>query len=253
MTAPAPYYRDDAVTLYQGDALRILPTLDATVDAIIADPPYSSGGQYRGDRALSTTQKYVQTDTVAKGTAPVAFTGDNRDQRGHLVWSHLWMSEALRLLAPGGIIGVFSDWRQLPLTTDALQVAGVVWRGIVPWWKPNGRRATGRYANNCEYFIWGTNGPRSRAQDAAGNTLGGFWQENTPRNRVHQTQKPVGLLSWLADIAPAGGLILDPFAGSGSTLLAARETGRRAIGIELSAEHCETAAGRLRGELEAVA
>lgn len=235
-----PYYEDDLVTLYHGDALRVLPELDAgTVDAVITDPPYSSGGMVRGDRTASTTSKYVQTGQ--KHILP-EFTGDTRDQRGYLVWSGLWMGEAMRALTPGGILGVFTDWRQLPVTTDALQVAGFVWRGIVPWHKPNARLTQGRYANRCEYFVWGTNGPRART---TGHTLGGFWQESS-RGSVHQTQKPDGLMRWLCSIVDPGQTILDPFAGSGSTLVAAKATGRRAIGVELSEHYAAVTATRLQ-------
>ncbi|MER8026053.1 hypothetical protein [Glutamicibacter protophormiae] len=69
------------------------------------------------------------------------------------------------MLTEGGIFGSFSGWRQLPIMTDVLQVGGVVWRGIVPWHKPNGRNTQGRFANNCEYFVWGSNGPRSKELD----------------------------------------------------------------------------------------
>ncbi|QDQ99317.1 site-specific DNA-methyltransferase [Tomitella fengzijianii] len=217
-----------------------MPTIPAaTVDAIITDPPYSSGGMMRGDRAQSTTAKYVQSTSHRRGTE---FTGDNRDQRAFHLWSTLWISEALRTMRPGGIIGMFTDWRQLPTTTDALQLGGAVWRGIIPWHKPNGRRTQGRPANNCEFFVWGTNGPRELAD---GETLDGFWQQNAPRDRVHQTQKPVALLEWLTRVCPPGGTILDPFAGSGTTLLAAKNTGRHAIGIELTAHYCQTTVDRL--------
>lgn len=235
-----PYYQDEHVTLYHGDALHVLPTMaPGAVDAVLADPPYSSGGMVRGDRMLGTAAKYL------KDASSPDFTGDNRDQRAYLTWSHLWMSEALRVTVPGGIVGVFTDWRQLPVTTDAVQVAGAVWRGVMPWFKPNARNQPGRLGNHCEYLVWGTNGPRTKDQDAASETLSGFWQENTPRERLHQTMKPAGLMEYLARVAPEGGTILDPFAGSGSTLIAAAKTGRRAIGCELSEHYCEVIATRL--------
>jgi site-specific DNA-methyltransferase (adenine-specific) len=116
-------YSDPALVLWQGDALRVLQELpDASVDAVITDPPYSSGGQYRGDRAgFSTAAKYVRGGT---GIARPDFSGDNRDQRGFAYWCALWMSEALRVARPGSPICVFTDWRQLPTTTDSLQAGG---------------------------------------------------------------------------------------------------------------------------------
>ena len=225
------YYQDEAVTL--------------SVAAVITDPPYSSGGMVRGDRMADTKTKYVQSDAL---NAASSFSGDNRDQRGFLAWSNLWIGEALRTMEPGGIIGAFTDWRQLPTVTDAIQVGGAVWRGIVPWHKPGGRRVFGRYANACEYFVWGTNGPRE-LYGSDGNTLGGFWQENAPRERDHQTQKPTGLMEWLCGVVPTGATVLDPFSGSGTTLVAAKSTGRKAIGCELSEEFCEVIARRLSQEV----
>ena len=244
MTDASPYYQDDNVTIYCGDALKILPHLDTgSVDAVITDPPYSSGGQFRGDRAQDTHTKYRQ------GTAPknlISFTGDNKDQRSHLIWTNLWASEALRVLRPGAIFGVFTDWRQLPLTTDALQISGAIWRGVLPWYKPNSRMTLGRYANQCEYFVWGTNGARPLTHEVP--TLKGFWEENTPHAsiRQHQTQKPVGLMRFLTSLTPTGGVVLDPFSGSGSTLVGAIENGVRAIGIELDPVNCEISVSRCK-------
>lgn len=236
------YYANERVTLYHGDALAVLRELpSASVDAVITDPPYSSGGQYRGDRTNDVHSKYVQSGSGNQGL--VEFSGDNRDQRGYAYWCALWLAECLRVTKPGGACVLFTDWRQLPTTTDALQSGGWVWRGIVPWHKPNGRMTQGRFANNCEYVVWGTAGPRDLDASA---TLGGFFQTNSPRERDHITEKPLGVMRSLVQIAPTGGTILDPFAGSGTTGVAALIEGRHFIGVELVAHHVETAANRLR-------
>lgn len=237
-----PRYVTDRATLYQGDALgviRELPT--ASVDAVVTDPPYSSGGQFRSDRSQDVHAKYVQTDS-ASGHSLAAFAGDNRDQRGYAYWCVLWLAEALRVARPGAICALFTDWRQLPTTTDALQAGGWVWRGILPWHKPNGRQTQGRPANNCEYIAWGTAGPRSLGRH---ETLPGFVQCNVSHDRHHITEKPLQVMRTLVHVAPADGLILDPFTGSGSTGVAAINEGRRFVGVEVLGEHCTNAARRL--------
>ena len=229
----------------EDDAVAWLSNLaPGSVDAVIADPPYSSGGMFRGDRIQDVHTKYVQTGSTS-GAALQDFTGDNRDQRSYAYWSHLWMSAARQSLAPGGALLVFTDWRQLPTTTDAIQAAGFVWRGIVPWYKPNGRRIQGRFANTCEYVVWGTNGPR--VPDYAPSALDGFYQVNSPRGetRSHITQKPVELMRRLVRIAPPGGLVADPFAGSGSTGVAALEEGRHFVGCEIQPHFARVARDRL--------
>lgn len=238
----APIYADDAVELHHGEALALLHELDSeSVDAVVTDPPYSSGGQFRGDRAgQSTNAKYVQTGTIAERPD---FSGDNRDQRGYAYWCALWMSEALRVTRPGGSLLVFTDWRQLPTTTDAVQAGGWVWRGIIAWDKTEVVRPRSGFASQCEYVVWATAGPMR--EDYA-VYLPGVLRTPSPRGaaRIHITEKPIELMRRLAEIAPRGGVILDPFAGSGSTLRGAKDTGRRAIGFELNERFCRVAAER---------
>ena len=222
-----PISHDDPVVAH-GDALALLRELpDASIDALITDGPYSSGGMVRGDRTNATSDKYNQT--IAD------FAGDNRDQRAFAYWSALWLSECLRVTKPGAPALLFTDWRQLPVTTDALQAGGFVWRGIVPWFKPNARPARGRFAAGCEFVVWGSNG----AMPMVGECLKGFYEYDPPRDREHITQKPLQLMVELVAICPPGGLILDPFAGRGTTGVAAALTGRRFIGFELSEHFAE--------------
>ena len=242
-----PYYQDDRVTLYGGEMLQMLDTLeDQTVDAVIADPPYSSGGLHSGDRQASPKQKYIQSGASASYTSGLPdFIGDTRDQRGYLKWTDLWVSEAMKKVKPGGIVGLFTDWRQLPVTTDALQCAGVTWRGIVPWHKRNGRRQAGRFANNCEYFVWGTAGARTTSSYHF--ALDGFFEQTTisPAKRQHVTQKPVEIMRQLVRIAPEDGIVLDPFMGSGSTGVACILEGRRFIGCEMVPDYQRIAQDRI--------
>lgn len=231
MTEINPYFEDDRVRLFGVDSIRVLHELDAnSVDALITDPPYSSGGMTRADRSASTRAKYVSSD--AQNAAP-SFAGDNRDQHGFAYWMHLWLSEAMVCLKEGAVVGLFSDWRQLPTVTDVLQGAGYVYRGIVPWAKPSYRPMAGRFAAQCEYLIWGSKG--SMGLDFTKPVLPGFFEANTPSasKREHQTQKPLDVMRKLVRICPEGGVVLDPFMGSGTTGVAAINEGRRFIGCEL--------------------
>lgn len=87
-----PTWEAEGVRLYLGDALDILPTLrESSIDAVVTDPPYSSGGAFRGDRTQKTVAKYVQSGVQIERSE---FTGDNRDQRSFLAWSSLWLCAA---------------------------------------------------------------------------------------------------------------------------------------------------------------
>lgn len=229
--------------LHHGDALAVLRDLPtASVDALITDPPYSSGGQFRGDRTQATGTKYSSATILATAD----FAGDNRDQRSFLVWMNLWLHEALRVVKPGGTCVLFSDWRQLPTMTDALQVGGWVWRGVVPWVKPGARPAFKQraYLNQCEYVVWGTVGSAAR-DNGETKPLPGFYQAPAPREREHQTQKPLEVMRGLVTICPEGGTVLDPFAGSGTTGVAAILEGRNFIGVELTEHYHAVASERL--------
>lgn len=247
-----PFHADEWATIYRADALAVLAHLPThSVDAVVTDPPYSSGGMVRGDRMGSTAAKYVNSDSGNQSISD--FTGDTRDQRAYAYWSALWMGEALRATKPGGVLLAFTDWRQLPATTDAIQSGGWVWRGIVPWYKPVARPQLGRFTASCEYVVWGSNGGMPIDYHGGGSALPGFYQANSPREREHQTQKPLEVMRKMVQIAPEGGIILDPFMGSGTTGVASVIEGRRFIGSELVDEYADISRTRiLKAQLEAV-
>jgi len=234
-------FSDSSVTLYRGNCLELLPSIaDQSVDAVITDPPYSSGGQYRGDRMQSTSAKYVQSGQMLQQGD---FSGDNRDQRAYGHWCALWLGECLRVTKPGGVCCLFTDWRQLPTTTDALQAGGWIWRGVAAWDKTEAARPMkGRFRNQCEFVVWGSRGPMADA----GPCLPGVWRVTVGGSeKFHIAGKPEPLMNAIVQICPAGGTVLDPFAGSGSTLKACKVTGRKAIGIEIEEKWCETTKNRL--------
>lgn len=237
----------ESVTIICGDCMHIIPQI-SMVDAVITDPPYSSGGMVRGDRMTSTRTKYQSTSVDVEHPD---FTGDNRDQRGFVAWASLWLSLCLDITAHGGACCLFSDWRQLPCMTDALQAGGWVWRGIVPWDKVISRPMPNRFRAQCEYVAWGTNGPRNFSTEGA-SYHDGIFRESPPNisERVHTTQKTVGLMENLVAIAPEGGTVLDPFMGSGTTGAACIRTGRKFVGIEKDSNYFDIARKRLESEVE---
>lgn len=226
-----------------GDCLAVLPTLPAgCVDCVVTDPPYSSGGMTRGDRMGNTRVKYQSCDVLKEHEG---FPGDNRDQRAWLLWCSLWLGECLRASKPGALLVTFCDWRQLPQMTDAIQCGGWVYRGIVPWNKVVARPMAGRFRAQCEYAVWGTNGPRDAVPADDSVYLDGFFEVRTvpTDDREHATQKPVELLQEIVKLCPRNGVVLDPFSGTGTTGVAAKQAGCRFIGAEM-AEHWAAIARR---------
>ncbi|MEA0694240.1 site-specific DNA-methyltransferase [Xanthomonas campestris pv. campestris] len=226
--------------LLQGDALTILPTLEAnSFDALITDPPYASGGLTAAARARPPSTKYCRDGGHAD------FVGDERDQRSHLKWMHLWLSECARVLKEGAPVLLFTDWRQLPLTTDALQIAGFTWRGITVWDKTEGvRPQLGRFRNQAEYIVWGSKG--NMPLDRRAPVLPGVIRESVRKaDKHHLTGKPTELMRQLVRICESGGRILDPFAGSGTTLVSAAQEGYAYTGIEMAEHYCKVARARI--------
>ena len=225
-----------------GDCLEILPTIpDGMVDAVVTDPPYSSGGAFRSDRTQKTVTKYVQSSAI--DTCRDEFSGDNRDQRSFLTWCSLWLCACHGLCGDGAVICSFIDWRQLPILTDAVQCGGWVWRGISTWWKPGVRMQRGRFSASAEYIIYGSRGiPR----DGAESPQNVFATQPVPgEEKDHIAEKPVEVLEWACSVTPAGASVLDPFMGSGTTGVACIRTGRKFIGIEKEPRYFEIARKRL--------
>ncbi len=234
-------------TLLCGDCLEMMEHIpDGGVDMVLTDPPYSSGGLYAGERQANTRTKYC--DRKYNGAYRFRdFSGDNMDQRSFTEFMRMVLSKARQKCRPGAIAAVFVDWRNLPALTDALQAAGWIWRGIVVWDKGTSRNQPGRFRNDCEYIAWGSNGRLPVDWTPGFKALPGCYHipgVNT-KQKHHQTEKPVELLEKLLAICPAGGMILDPFMGSGSTGAACANTGRSFTGIELDPGYFETAQRRV--------
>lgn len=234
--------------IIHGDALKVLSGFaPGTFDAVITDPPYASGGRTPSEKSKSTVKKY----SSMKENAPPPFDGDAKDQRSWTRWAAEWLYEARKASKPGAPVCMFIDWRQLPAATDALQWAGWIWRGTAVWDKGNSRPQKGRFRQQAEYIVWGSNGdmPISRPVPC----LPGVFKYGNPQNRIHLTEKPLQLMQDIVKITESGGHILDPFAGSGTTVLAAVLEGYSATGIEMSDVYADLAKERIKTELEKVA
>jgi len=208
--ARTPYYQDDHVTLYLGNCLEVSEWLAA--DVLVTDPPYGMAFQ-SGQRAEKFDAIAGDEDTSARDSA-------------------------LDLWGAARPAAVFGTWR-VPRPFDTRQL--LVWhkRGAGPGM---GDLTTAFGTSHEEIYLIGKWEKRHARRGSVITT------ESSPSGLTtkigHPTPKPVGLMEVLIDAAPPG-VIADPFAGSGSTLLAARNLGRKAIGVELEERYCEIIAQRL--------
>lgn len=240
-----PYYEDDTVALYLGDMREVLPVLGVQADLIVADPPYA-------ETSLAWDRWPDGWPTLAASVA-----------------SSMWCFGSMRMFLDRR--DEFADWK---LSQD------IVWEKhngsgfaadrfkrvheIATHWYRGGWRdvhhdvpteKSGRRDGGEGGLRAGTS-----AREHTGKIGSGTWSgsdgirllrsvlkvRSMHGRALHPTEKPLGILAPLITYAcPEGGLVLDPFAGSGSTLDAARQTGRRAIGIEAHEPYAEAAARRL--------
>ena len=231
------YWSDEHCRIYHGDVFEVIDLVEG-VDLVLTDPPYSSGGQFRGDRMRSTLAKYSNSESEKLSS----FTGDNRDQRGFLAWVSMWSGCLREKMMMAGSLLVFSDWRQVPIMSDAVQAGGWVWAGLGVWDKMHGRPQRARFRQQTEFVLHCTNGEASREFYPDGVFR---CDKVSPQARQHIAEKPVGLAGWLVPFCPPGGTVFDPFMGSGPFLFGARQAGLKVIGADLDERWCEVAAQRL--------
>jgi len=206
----SPYYQDDAVTLYHGDCREETAWLEA--DVLITDPPYGIGwskGQNNAAGSHAHAGILNDGDTSVRDEA-LTFWGDHR---------------------PGVVFGSF----RAPRPADVRQT--LVWRkpvdaGVVG-------SVTGYRTDTELIFLTGPHPRRNSSRSSVLTTDGGVGAYRTE----HPHSKPIALLQRIMEWLP--GAVADPFAGSGSTLVAAKLLGRRAVGVELDERYCELIAGRL--------
>jgi site-specific DNA-methyltransferase (adenine-specific) len=231
-----PYYEDDFVTLWHGDCIEVMDAMDEqTVDAVLTDPPYSSGGRRENARSIRKSMTRAVEDDAW-------IHGDAMSTGGFIYLLRLCGIQWRRILKPGGHALSFIDWRMAPSLTAALETADMRQHPILVWDK--GRLGMGAIFRNQHEFIvhMSAGNPADPQRRDVANVL----RFPPVRDGEHPTEKPDALLQTLLSVVtPPGGVVLDPFAGSGSTLTAARALGFRAIGIESDERYCHVAAKRL--------
>ena len=156
-TYPEEYAEGENWRILHGDTLKLVKAFQPGIfDAVITDPPYASGGTKQNERNRTTNQKY---SSMSAANALPDFDGDNKDQRSWTHWMAEWLYDVRKACKKGAPICLFIDWRQYPSITDALQWAGWIWRGTAVWDKGNSRPQKGRFRQQAEYIVWGSNGP----------------------------------------------------------------------------------------------
>lgn len=237
----------DGWTLLHGDTLSIVRAFKPGVfDAVITDPPYASGGTKPSEKNRTTTQKY---SSMRADKALPDFDGDQKDQRSWTRWMAEWLSDVRKACKAGAVLCVFIDWRMAPCLSDAIQWAGWIWRGQVVWDKMTSRPQKGRYRQQSEYMLWASNGPLPI--DRPVGCLPGVFRYTNPAKRIHVTEKPLQLMRDIVRICAPGGRILDPFAGAGTTILAAVQEGYEAVGVEVTDAYYRLGGDRVRTALAA--
>jgi DNA modification methylase len=220
-----PYFQDADVTLYHGDCREVLADLGDTFDCVITDPPYSSGGFQEAGKSNGSIG--------TRGSEKIAL--DNLSTRGY----ERLMREVLRYLNQADEIYIFTDWRMWINTFDALEAGGWRVRNMLVWDKV--QMGMGMpWRNQHELIAYGKRSPAKILDGKRGNVL----QSRRSGNVNHPTEKPLGLLSQLVANTRAD-VIMDPFAGSGTTPVAAKQAGVHSVGIEMHEAYCEVIAKRL--------
>lgn len=236
-----PYYQDDFVTLYHGDALEVMGSLTCSVDLVVTDPPYMIGAVSAGS-----------IGSKAGGWA---------DMMNSAMWFAAWYRQVDRLLRQNGAMWSFCNWRSLPVVMRAAMDAGMPITSTLVWDKqwigPGGSQGLRpSYELACLFAKPDFAIPNRGVPDVWQHKTGGY------KENGHPAEKPVDLMrriirtSGLGSDAPKEPvpyyaavpppkLVLDPFMGSGTTVVAAQAEGVRAIGIEAEEKWCEVAAKRL--------
>lgn len=249
-TAVKPYYEQDGITIYHGDCREILPGL--TADCCITSPPYNLGGRpwphlgnwKPGDAAGSRSKWRNGSD--AGGGMQYGEHYDAMPWATYVEWQRDVLTMLWQLIPSTGAIfynhkpRVIGAKLWLPLE---LLPPVVMLRQIVIWARPGGLNYNPTAFVPTHEWIMLLAKPDFRLRSKGVSGLGDVWRMS-PDDNPHPAPFPLDLPARVLEAVEAE-TILDPFMGSGTTLRAAKDAGRRAVGIEIEERYCEIAARRL--------
>ena len=235
---PAPYYDQDGITIYNGDSISILEQLIAgglEADTLITDPPYASGARTEAKKTSSGAM--LRGDRFAK--KPIE--NDQMTTTGFTWLIRQVCYLARDFLKEGSSVIYFIDWRQWPNLVGAVETTNLRTNKMIVWDKLSYGLGNG-FRSQHELVLHASIGVPTIYNRSVGDVLSFKRTDNSD----HPSPKPVGLMEEIIKVTmPDDGIIVDPFMGAGSTLVAAQRLGRRCIGIEWVEKHCETAVKRL--------
>jgi len=232
-----PYWRSEefGLEIYLGDCLEIMPQLERGFDLCLTDPPYGTN----------------EEDAAKVWKVAGAFVEFDID------WDTELPSEAielaLRLVAPGGAAVVWTDGKQVGTMWTIFQKAGLNPLQLVYWRKANPPpKPRKNFCSAVEAAVFGRQSDGPVLWWGGGGVTHNVFETPLVGNKAdrHPTEKPLPLFGWLVEtLCKPGGSVIDPFLGSGTTLVACYRLGRKGVGIEISEEYCELATKRLGKEI----
>jgi len=236
-----PYYQDDAVTIYHGDCREILPDLSG-VDLFFTSPPYNLT-RNMGAGSLAARK-------LANGYASY---GDDMPQDEYDAWQRQVVRMMWDALSDTGAIFYNHKPRSMngTMVLPTVYGDGLPLRQVIIWNRETGLNFSSTFfLPKCEWImVWAK--PEWGLVNKSASQVGDVWTIRPENNQRHPAPFPLALPK-RAIAATSARLVCDPFMGSGTTLRAAKDLGRKAVGIELDERYCEVAATRLGQEVLAL-
>jgi modification methylase len=258
------HYNEDGIAVYHGDALEIMRALpDKSVDMVLTSPPYNlgntTGGGFPGKKQMGHYDANAPMGAKRGGMGKWAAAakvnglahgyGNHNDAMPHgeyVAWQHEVLTECWRLLKDDGAIYYNHKTRVL----DGIAVTpmdynpGLPVRQIVVWARAGGVNFSPAFYLPTHEWVMILAKPDFRLRDKAASGAGDVWYIPQEAGTTHPAPFPLKLALQAIETTSCQ-VILDPFAGSGTTLRAAKDLGRLAIGIEVNETYCQSIAERM--------